>query len=286
MKIAIDVGGTYIKSGVIDENQKLHGYRKVETPQNIQYEILNEVINIVTLYKKEFNLENPDVGISTAGVVDSKIGEITYAGPTIPGYTGTNFKKALSGITNKVVINNDVSCALLGELTELEKDVKSIFLMTIGTGIGGAYYEDKLLEGVHYKACEIGYLLYDEKTDSSYEDRSSTTALKTLIKDNYQSEITVEMLFEMAYEHDEKAMSLLKQWAKNVAEGIAQVQIIFDPEIILIGGGISKQEDRLITLIEPFIDLYLPKDYGHAKIQTTSKGNDSALYGAVSAFQK
>src|SRR5699024_1633203 len=94
MKIAIDIGGTYIKSGVIDEAQKLHGYKKVKTPENIQNEILNEVKNIIEMYVKDFELNNPKVGISTAGVVDSEKGVITYAGPTIPGYNGTNFKES------------------------------------------------------------------------------------------------------------------------------------------------------------------------------------------------
>ncbi|MEB7657239.1 ROK family protein [Mammaliicoccus vitulinus] len=284
MKIAIDIGGTFIKSGVIDKSQSLHGYQKVKTPHNKNGGILQEVIRIIQDYKETFHLNNPDVGISTAGVVDSEKGEITYAGPTIPYYNGTNFKESLADIAGNVVINNDVSSALLGELLEYRTDVKSIFLMTIGTGIGGAYYEDKLLEGKQYRACEIGYLLYDEQTDKTYEDRGSTTALKALIQERYKEVVTVENLFDRAYEQDDKALKILNEWAKYVAEGIAQVQIMFDPEVILIGGGISKQEGKLISLIEPFIDNFLPEAYGHAKIETTSKGNDSALYGAVSTF--
>lgn len=284
MKIAIDIGGTYIKSGVIDEEQKLHSYQKVKTPENVQFEILNEVKSIIETYVKDFDLNNPQVGISTAGVVDSEKGEITYAGPTIPGYNGTNFKESLAYITNNIEIHNDVSCALLGELSEHAGNTQSLFLMTIGTGIGGAYYEDKLLEGANYKACEIGYLLYDEETNTTYEDRASTNALKSIINRQYNEQVSVEQLFELAYSDDEKAMIILKNWANKVAEGIAQVQIVFDPEIILIGGGISKQEEKLIDLIEPYINQYLPEDYGHARIETTSKGNDSALYGAVALF--
>lgn len=284
MKIAIDIGGTFIKSGVIDDNNKLLSYHKVKTPLNVRFEILNEIIKIVKKYKSEFNLDNPLVGISTAGVVDSNIGVITYAGPTIPGYNGTNFKEGLKDLAAEINVNNDVSCALLGELTCLEEEVKSIFLLTIGTGIGGAYYEEKLLEGINFKACEIGYLLYDKVTDTTYENRASTTALKALIDEQYNENIPVEYLFSIAYDGDEQAMHLLNKWAEHVAEGIAQVQIIFDPEVIMIGGGISKQGDRLIQLIEPYMNQFLPENYGHAKIKTTSKGNDSALYGAVSKF--
>lgn len=284
MKIAIDIGGTFIKAGVIDDHQMLHSYQKIETPNNKDGGIVEVVKDIVETYTKKFNLNQPEVGISTAGVVDSHKGEITYAGPTIPYYNGTNFKQSLADIAGNVAVNNDVSCALLGELLTLDKDVKSIFLMTIGTGIGGAYYDNQLLEGKRYRACEIGYLLYDKETGTTYEDRGSTTALKKLISANYKEDIQVEQLFDLAYQNDKKAQEILNQWAKCVAEGIAQVQIMFDPEMILIGGGISKQEERLLSLIEPFIDDYLPKDYGHALIEVTSKGNDSALYGAISCL--
>ncbi|MES5811299.1 ROK family protein [Mammaliicoccus sciuri] len=284
MKIAIDIGGTFIKAGAIDDHHTLHSYQKIETPHNKDGGIVEAVKGIVETYTKEFNLNKPEVGISTAGVVDSHKGEITYAGPTIPYYNGINFKQSLADIASYVAVNNDVSCALLGELLTFDREVKSIFLMTIGTGIGGAYYENQLLEGKKYRACEIGYLLYDKATNTTYEDRGSTTALKKLISANYKEDVQVEELFDLAYQNDEKAQDILNQWAKHVAEGIAQIQIMFNPEIILIGGGISKQEERLLSLIEPFIDDYLPTDYGHAKIEVTSKGNDSALYGAISCL--
>ncbi|WP_323704062.1 ROK family protein [Mammaliicoccus sp. Dog046] len=284
MDISIDIGGTYIKSCVIDNQNQMHSYKKIETPSNKEGSILEEVKKIIESYKQQFQLENPNVGISTAGVVDSEKGVITYAGPTMPYYDGTNFKEALSDITNKVVINNDVSCALLGELGDNQQKYKSIFLLTIGTGIGGAYFENQLLEGYQYRACEIGYLLYDKETKKTYEDRGSTTALKNKIKQQYHQYLSVEQLFEEAAKGDVKANTVLKEWGKDVAEGIAQIQIIFDPEIILIGGGISQQRENLISFIEPFIDDFLPEAYGHATITTTSKGNDSALYGAISAF--
>lgn len=284
MKIAIDIGGTFIKSCVIDDYQTLHGYSKIQTPTNETNEILNKVIDIVEEYKEHYQLDNPAVGISTAGVVNSKLGIITYAGPTIPGYDGTNFKEGLKAITNRVEVHNDVSCALLGELPMLKGKVQSVFLMTIGTGIGGAYFENNLLEGKNFKACEIGYLLYEEKSDTTYEDRASTTALKKRIKEAYMENVPVEKLFEMSKAGDYLAIEILNNWAKHVAQGIAQIQIIFDPEIILIGGGISKQEEYLVQLIEPYIDSYLPINYGHANITTTSQGNDSALYGAISKF--
>ncbi len=68
---------------------------------------------------------------------------------------------------------------------------------------------------------------------------------------------------------------------RDVAEGIAQIQVMYDPGLILIGGGISEQGDNLIKYIEPKVAHYLPKDYVYAPIQTTKSKNDAALYGCL-----
>lgn len=79
----------------------------------------------------------------------------------------------------------------------------------------------------------------------------------------------VPVLFEAAEEGDDIAKQILNEWAEDVAEGIAQIQVMYDPGLILIGGGISEQGDNLIKYIEPKVAHYLPKDYVYAPIQTT-----------------
>nr|MDK7244267.1 ROK family protein [Staphylococcus lugdunensis] len=88
-------------------------------------------------------------------------------------------------------------------------------------------------------------------------------------------------LFDLAEADDKQSVQLLNDWGNAVAEGIAQIQIIYDPDLILIGGGISSQGDRLIQYIEPHIQHYLPHGYGGARLQTTRTKNHAALYGAL-----
>ncbi|MCG3082780.1 ROK family protein, partial [Pseudomonas aeruginosa] len=76
--------------------------------------------------------------ISSAGVVDEQKGEIGYAGPTIPNYKGTNFKRLLKSLSPYVKVKNDVNAALLGELKLHQYQAERIFCMTLGTGIGRA----------------------------------------------------------------------------------------------------------------------------------------------------
>src|SRR5699024_5191578 len=106
-----------------------------------------------------------------------KQGEIIYAGPTIQDYRGTNFKEALKSFQLPVHVTNDVDAALLGEIWQGEASTyDNVFCMTLGTGIGGAWLKDELMDGAHFQANAIGYLLYDEKTQTNFEMRASTSA--------------------------------------------------------------------------------------------------------------
>lgn len=112
---------------------------------------------------KEYQLAG--IGVSTAGIVD-KDGSIKYAGPTIPNYQGTKIKEELERETNLAVnVVNDVDAALLGEkLAGAARKCTSIYCIALGTGIGGAYFEDgHLFHGFHGTANSLGYTLYNLK---------------------------------------------------------------------------------------------------------------------------
>lgn len=136
--IAIDIGGTQIKSAVIDKQLNMFDYQQISTPDNKSELITDKVYEIVTGYMKQYQLIQPVIGISSAGVVDEQKGEIGYAGPTIPNYKGTNFKRLLKSLSPYVKVKNDVNAALLGELKLHQYQAERIFCMTLGTGIGGA----------------------------------------------------------------------------------------------------------------------------------------------------
>ena len=287
-RIAIDVGGTHIKGGIIDTNLTLKDKMKIATPNNIDAKITDAVFELVQRYIDKHHLTHPQIGISTAGVVDESAGRIVYTGPTIPNFNGTNFKALLARFSKDVHVYNDVNAALLGELSLYDYDAKNIFCLTLGTGIGGAFYDQHsgLYNGARNRANEIGYLLYRSTDETTYELRGSVRALKQRMQaQHFEYGDDVIKLFELAIdEGDSKTQEILNVWSEDVAEGIAQIQILYDPELILIGGGISSQGERLLHYITPKITHYLPPEYGHARIQTMQTQNDAALYGAVAQF--
>ena len=286
-KIAIDIGGTEIKAAVVDQSLNFIEYIKTPTPNNIDTFIEDKIYNIVMTFQKSYQISPLYVGISSAGVIDERRGIVEYAGPTIPNYVNTDFKCLLKPINAQMNVFNDVNAALLGELVFHDYSAQNIFCLTLGTGIGGAFYNkySQLYNGERNRANEIGYLLFDRQTNKTFEQRASTTALKTLMLEKgfiYQD--NVPKLFELADQQDNLALSILNQWSDSIAEGIAQIQIIYDPGLILIGGGVSSQGQNLLKYIVPKVEHYLPEQYGHAHIQTSRTQNHAALYGAVSKF--
>lgn len=286
-KIAIDIGGTEIKAAVVDQSLNFIEYIKTPTPNNIDTFIRDKVYELVMMLQKSYQIDPLYVGISSAGVIDEQRGIVEYAGPTIPNYKGTDFKSLLEPLNAQVNVFNDVNAALLGEVAFHDYSSQNIFCLTLGTGIGGAFYNKyaQLYNGERNRANEIGYLLYDRKTNKTFEQRASTTALKALmLEKGFIHQDNVPKLFELADQQDTLALAILNQWSDSIAEGIAQIQIIYDPGLILIGGGVSSQGQNLLKYIIPKVECYLPEQYGHAQIQTTSTQNHAALYGAVSRF--
>ncbi|MGW7933879.1 ROK family protein [Staphylococcus xylosus] len=286
-KVAIDIGGTDIKAAVLDENLKFINYQRIPTPNNINEFIADAIFELVSHFKETYMIHPLQVGISSAGVINEEKGTVVYAGPTIPNFIGTNFHKLLSPLNAEVKVFNDVNAALLGELTLHDYVADNIFCLTLGTGIGGAFYNKvgHLYNGERNRANEIGYLLYKQQDRLTFEQRASTNALKFLMKTHalaYSDD--VPKLFELAEQQDALAISILDRWSTHVAEGIAQIQIIYDPGLILIGGGISSQGEKLLKYITPKLEEFLPSNYGHAPVQTTQTQNHASLYGAISRF--
>ena len=167
--ISIDIGGTFIKYGLISEDGAIIENHEMPTQaQKGGEEILNKVLKIIENYTKNHQIEG--VAISTAGMVDRENGSIRYASDLIPNYTGINFKKTIRekfGLNSSV--ENDVNCAGLAEYTSgAGKDSKIALILTIGTGIGGcAVINGEVYQGVSGSALEVGYMKINNGTFQS-----------------------------------------------------------------------------------------------------------------------
>ena len=291
--ICIDIGGTSIKYGVLSEKGEIFidgtVSTKVTEKENF---ILSDVKKLIRNILDEYrNYEIKGICVSTAGVVNPEKGEIAYAGPTIPKYTGTKIKEELEKeFSISCEVENDVNCAGLGEYWKgAGKGSKSMVCLTIGTGIGGSVILDgKLLNGIGYTAGEIGYM----DVNGSYIQNiaSSKYLVEKVQKEKEEKEgitdaITGVDIFELAKRGDEICIAGIDEIISNLAVGVRNIIYLLNPEVIVIGGGITAQKEYLEEKIRKEVNDGMISDmFRKTRIELAQQGNQAGLLGALYNF--
>ena len=291
--ICIDIGGTSIKYGVLSEKGEIFidgtVSTKVTEKENF---ILSDVKKLIRNILDEYrNYEIKGICVSTAGVVNPEKGEIAYAGPTIPKYTGTKIKEELEKeFSISCEVENDVNCAGLGEYWKgAGKGSKSMVCLTIGTGIGGSVILDgKLLNGTGYTAGEIGYM----DVNGSYIQNiaSSRYLVEKVQKEKVEKEgitdaITGVDIFELAKKGDEICIAGINEIISNLAVGVRNIIYLLNPEVIVIGGGITAQKEYLEEKIRKEVNDGMISDmFRKTRIELAQQGNQAGLLGALYNF--
>ena len=291
--ICVDIGGTSIKYGVLSEKGEIFidgtVSTKVTEKENF---ILSDVKKLIRNILDEYrNYEIKGICVSTAGVVNPEKGEIAYAGPTIPKYTGTKIKEELEKeFSISCEVENDVNCAGLGEYWKgAGKGSKSMVCMTIGTGIGGSVILDgKLLNGIGYTAGEIGYM--DVNGNYIQNIASSKYLVEKVQKEKVEREgitdtITGVDIFELAKRGDEICIAGIDEIISNLAVGVRNIIYLLNPEVIVIGGGITAQKEYLEEKIRKEVNDGMISDmFRKTRIELAQQGNQAGLLGALYNF--
>ncbi|MGT2951209.1 hypothetical protein BU202_08830 [Streptococcus cuniculi] len=287
--VAIDIGGTSIKYGLIDENDQLVESHEMPTEAHKGGPaILEKVAGIVSGYLETVSLSG--ICISSAGMVDPDKGEIFYAGPQIPNYAGTQFKKDLEaqfGIPCE--IENDVNCAGLAEvISGSGKGAKVAVCLTVGTGIGGCLLIDsQVFHGFSNSACEVGYLHLPE---GSFQDLASTTALVRYVAEAHGDDVA-DWNGRRIFQEIEKGNPLCKQGVDRMvhylAKGIANICYVANPEVVILGGGIMGQEAILKPKIQEALTANLVSSIAEkTKIVFAQHQNTAGMFGAYYHFKQ
>ena len=291
--ICIDIGGTSIKYGVLSEKGEIFidgtVSTKVTEKENF---ILSDVKKLIRNILDEYrNYEIKGICVSTAGVVNPEKGEIAYAGPTIPKYTGTKIKEELEKeFSISCEVENDVNCAGLGEYWKgAGKGSKSMVCLTIGTGVGGSVILDgKLLNGIGYTAGEIGYM--DVNGNYIQNIASSKYLVEKVQKEKVEKEgitdaITGVDIFELAKKGDEICIAGINEIISNLAVGVRNIIYLLNPEVIVIGGGITAQKEYLEEKIRKEVNDGMISDmFRKTRIELAQQGNQAGLLGALYNF--
>ena len=243
------------------------------------------------------------IGISTTGMIDKIRGRVAGAAGHIPHYQGAELKKefeALFGLETHV-INDANSVAVAEHWTGSAKGCDNALILTLGTGIGGGIIVNgKILEGAHGYAGEVGHITVKKDgpmtpcgNRGTFEFYGATKALVRKAEERYRAAglpvpdrgLNGKMIFEAAAQGSETARGLLQEWISDISVGIIDLIYIFDPEIVVIGGGVSAQEEMLIRPLEEKVraDL-MPVFAEKLRMVPAAHHNDAGMIGAVRSF--
>ncbi len=309
-KIGIDLGGTTIKIGVVDSENNIVQRNSCKTLAQRHYsEIIKDMIQLVYTTLNIANISINDcltIGIGSPGAIDSKKGEVVFAG-NFKGFKNIPLVKEIADeFKIPVFLENDANCAALGEFVAgTAKNIKSGALFTLGTGFGsGIIYDGKILAtppgGAEYghttlvkngESCTCG-------REGCVESYCSATALikfsKKAAAENHDSllyklcnenveNMDARIPFEAMKRGDKTAIKVIAEYTENLACALTDFSNIFKPEIILIGGGLSIHGKILTDPINEYLKKYsFASDLLKvAPVKIATLGNDAGIIGAA-----
>ncbi|WP_077329717.1 ROK family protein [Virgibacillus siamensis] len=285
--LAVDIGGTFIKYGIVDEQASILDMDKIKTPKS-----LGGILELVeNQYQKHPNITG--IAISCPGAVSES--GVIYGSSALPYLHGPNIKQLIQErLGLPVYMDNDGNCAGYAEVWKGKaRGKEDVLVVVIGTGIGGAVIKNGLIhKGSNLHGGEFGYMLLPDGSENGWNTWSTTASTgalikKTALQKNVSNDaLTGEAIFDMAIAGDKICSREVNEFYRLLALGIYNLQYIYDPEVILIGGGISVREDLIDNINRKLVDLLNDLDGSEVKpnINTCKYRQHSNLLGAVYGF--
>ncbi len=297
MILSIDIGGTAVKMGLVDREGEIHARHEASVCyDNYQTPILTTVIREAKAFLQKIGAAVEGIGVSATGQVDDAIGAVIGTNGRIPNYEGCQIKRDMEAAFGvPVYALNDANAAALGEcFAGRAKGLAHVLMITLGTGVGGGIVlGGKIFGGARGVAGELGHFtLYQDGMPCTcgkrgcYEQYASTTALVRRAKEaTGEDELNGRIIFERAAAKDETMLSVLDGWIDDIAAGLTGLIHIFNPQMVLIGGGVSAQEELLIAPLRARVLAgAMPRFAEGLRVESATLANDAGLIGAAKFF--
>ena len=314
-RIGIDLGGTKISAAVIDDDFNILAKSSCKTNAQRESDLLTkDIADLCRSVADKIGLTLSDVesiGIGCPGAIDNIKGTVEYS-CNLP-YVSYPLRQKLSQMSgvDKIYIDNDANAAALGEaVAGAAKGTASSVMITLGTGVGGGIIiNNKIVSGINGAGGELGHMVikFDGRPcpctrRGCFEAYSSATALKNITKERLRKlksenipTLMLEMCggdpekasprtaFEASKKNDTEAKKIIEEYTQNLACGITNIINIFQPETVIIGGGLSGEGDYLLKPLLPIIEReqYTRTYKNKTTIKIATLGNDAGLIGAA-----
>ena len=300
----VDIGGTTVKIGIFTDDGKLFDKWEIptRTDEGGKY-ILSDIAESVEDRRVEMGIDKKDV----LGVGMGVPGPVRTDGTVLRcvnlGWGIFNVEEELSKLTGYVVkAGNDANMAALGEMWQGGgKGHRNIVMVTLGTGVGGGIIiNGKMISGVNGAGGEIGHICVNDSetekcgcgntgcleqyTSATGIVRSANILLNTTDKPSKLRTvqyISAKEIFDAAKDGDELAASLVENHGKVLGKALAQIACVVDPEIFVIGGGVSRAGDILVDTTKKYFLEYAFHACRTTQFALATLGNDAGIYGGA-----
>lgn len=307
--VGIDLGGTNIVAGVVDENYNIVATAKTKTNcPRPEKEIADDMAKMALNAIKNANLTIDDIewiGVGSPGIANSETGILEYSNNL--GFNNTPIVKYIQETINKpVFIENDANAAAYGEyVAGAAKGSKNAVCITLGTGVGsGIVIDGKIYSGSNFAGGEIGHTVIEVDgaqcscgRKGCFEAYSSATGLIRMTKEaiaenpdcimakmaEEKGKVTARTSFDAMRKGDAVAKAVVDKYIKYLAAGITNVINTFQPDILCIGGGVCNEGDPLLLPVKALVkqEVYTKNSPKNTEIVIAKLGNDAGIIGAA-----
>ncbi len=308
--VGVDLGGTFIKAGIVDKRGNVLEQEKTATQSELGAQAVTEnIVRIIEELLAKAKIDKSQVigvGMGAPGMIDSKKGEVTYAGNLgWRRYPVATIVEEKTGLPVKIA--NDANAAALGEVKfGAAKGCEDIVMITLGTGVGGGVIiNGKMLEGNKSAGAELGHVVIQAEGKpctcgrrGCLEAYASATALIRDTKEMMQAhpdslmwevgdleKVSGKTAFSYRLK-DKYAKAVVDGYIRQLGLGLVNFANVFRPEKILLGGGVCAEGDNLIKPLQEIMDRELfGEDMGPVvPICAASLGNGAGILGAAALW--
>lgn len=311
--LGIDLGGTGIKAGVVTENYEIIGRSSVATQMPRPADsIMDDIAAACRMAVEDANIsfdEIAEIGIGSPGTINSATGILEFSG-NLDMHNYPMREALRQRLGYEVSMENDANAAAYGEvIAGAAKGASDVVCITLGTGVGGGIIIDnKIFSGTNYAGAELGHTVIEMNgipcncgRSGCWECYASATALisqtKAAMEKNPDSEmwkiagslekVNGKTAFDGMRAGDKAGIEVVENYIKYIACGVINVINTFQPDIVCIGGGVSKEGDNILNPLRAIIEKERFSRYSQkqTEIVAAKLGNDAGIIGAAFLFR-
>lgn len=283
----IDIGGTNLRAAILDEKYNIVDKLKINNKvQEGPEKNIGKLVDEIKTKWSSYSIKA--VGMGCPGPLDLKNGVIKNP-PNLAGWENFEIKKFVEEAFNiPVAMNNDANVAGYSEAkVGAAAGAESVYYMTLSTGVGGGFiYKGEIVNGFNSVAAEVCNMIINEDTYShsglnkgGLEGQCSGVSIARIASQKLNENLSTKDVFHRASNGDKVCEEVLKEWTKNVAKAIANIVVVVDPEVIVLGGSvILNNQSYLEKIIAETRNLVF--EGVDVNIKLAQIGDDTGLIGS------